>query len=126
MTQLLISCLLWFAAVGCGLLAGVYFAFSTFIMTALGRIEQAQGVSAMNSISSTILHSLFMPFFYGTTLASLVLLVIGFIRRGEPGAIPLVAGGLIYVAGMSHPTSQVPSTLLPLRPNKTRRQRYFQ
>jgi uncharacterized membrane protein len=29
-----------------------------------------------------------------------VLLVIGFVRRGEPGAIAMVAGGLIYVAGM--------------------------
>jgi uncharacterized membrane protein len=33
--------LLWFSIVGCGLLAGPYFAFSTFIMTALGRIDQA-------------------------------------------------------------------------------------
>src|SRR5262249_10256592 len=97
---LIISCLLWLAAIGCGLLAGVYFAFSTFIMTALGRIEQAQGIAAMKSIDSTILHSLFMPFFYGTTLASLVLLVMGFIRRGKPGAMAMLAGGLIYVVGM--------------------------
>ena len=32
MMQILITGLLWFSAVGCGLLAGLYFAFSTFIM----------------------------------------------------------------------------------------------
>jgi uncharacterized membrane protein len=92
--------MLWFGAIGCGLLAGIYFAFSTFIMSALGRIQQTQGISAMNSISSTILGSLFMPFFYGTTLASLVLFIIGLVRRGEPGAMAMVASGLIYVVGM--------------------------
>lgn len=100
MTQLFITCTLWFGAIGCGLLAGLYFAFSAFIMTALGRIEQVQGISAMNSINSTILGSLFMPFFYGTTLASLILATSGLVRRGEPGAMATLAGGVIYVAGM--------------------------
>lgn len=100
MTQLLITCLLWFGAIGCGLLAGVYFAFSAFIMTALGRIGQAQGISVMNSINAKIVGSLFMVFFLGTTLASLVLAVAGFVRRGESGAMAMLAGGLIYVVGM--------------------------
>jgi len=90
----LITGLLWVGAIGCGLLAGLYFAFSTFIMTALGRIDQAHGVSAMNAINATILGSLFMPFFSGTTVASLLLAIIGILRRGEPGARLLVAGGL--------------------------------
>jgi hypothetical protein len=50
-TSYLIRLLLWFGAIGCGLLAGVYFAFSAFIMTAFDRLEPAQGVSAMNSIN---------------------------------------------------------------------------
>ncbi|WP_321478173.1 hypothetical protein [uncultured Paludibaculum sp.] len=100
MNQPLITCLLWFAAIGCGLLGGLYFAFSAFIMTALSRIDHEQAVSAMNSINSTILKSLFMPVFYGTTLASLALVIVGFSNRSEPGAVATLAGGLIYVAGM--------------------------
>src|SRR5262245_7353260 len=100
MSPLFITALLWFGAIGCGLLAGLYFAFSTFIMSALGRIEQVQGVSAMNSINSTILTSLFMPFFYGTTLASLILSIFGLIHRGESGALAMLAGGLICFGGM--------------------------
>ena len=97
----LIRSLLWFGAIGCGLLAGVYFAFSTFIMTAFGRIEPAKGVSAMSSINSTILRSLFMPFFYGTTIVSVVLVIVALSRRGEPGSVAMLAGGLIYIAGMT-------------------------
>jgi uncharacterized membrane protein len=36
------------AAIGAGVTAGVYFAFSTFVMTALRRLAPAQAISAMN------------------------------------------------------------------------------
>src|SRR5262245_24668115 len=62
--------------------------------------RQAHGISAMNSINSTILKSLFMPFFFGTTMVSLIFVIVGFVRWGEPGSMAMLAGGLIYVAGM--------------------------
>jgi uncharacterized membrane protein len=100
MRQLLVSVLLWFSAIGCGLLAGLYFAFSTFIMTALGRIGQTQGIAAMNAINVAIVRSLFLPVFFGTTLAGAVLAVIAVLAWGEPGALASLAGGLLYVVGM--------------------------
>jgi uncharacterized membrane protein len=100
MGQVIVAALLWFSAVGCGLMAGVYFAFSTFIMPAFGRIEAAHAISAMNSINTTILKSLFMPLFFGTTLAALALVVAGFMRWGEPGGTAMLAGGILYVVGM--------------------------
>lgn len=100
MRQILISGLLWFAAIGCGLLAGLYFAFSAFIMTALGRIDQAAGISAMNAINVDIVRSLFMPFFIGTTLVCAVLAVFTSLRWQEPGAIAVMCGGVLYVVGM--------------------------
>ena len=36
---------------GCGLNAGVFFAFSTFVMPALKRLPAAQGIAAMQSIN---------------------------------------------------------------------------
>ena len=98
--QLFISGLLWFSAIGCGLLAGLYFSFSTFIMTALGRIGQTAGITAMNAINVSIVQSLFMPFFLGTTATSAALAVIALFRWGEPGAMAMVAGGVLYVLGM--------------------------
>ena len=38
------------ATVGSGLMAGVFFAFSTFVMTALGRLPDRQGLVAMQEI----------------------------------------------------------------------------
>ena len=100
MLQAAITGLLWFAAIGCGLLAGLYFAFSTFIMTALGRVGQVSGITAMNAINAVIVQSLFMPLFLGTTLASLLLAIAAACRWGEPGAAAMLAGGLLYVIGM--------------------------
>lgn len=100
MRQVFTSGLLWFSALGCGLMAGVYFAFSTFIMTALGRLDQAAGIAAMNAINVDIVRSLFMPLFLGTTVAGAALVVMGVPRLGEPGAMSMIAGGGLYVIGM--------------------------
>jgi uncharacterized membrane protein len=98
-TDSLTTLLLWFSALGCGLLGGLYFAFSAFIMTALGRLEPSQGIAAMNAINVTILRSWFMPFFVATTLSSLVAALLGLLRSDQPGAA-MVTGGVIYVVGM--------------------------
>jgi uncharacterized membrane protein len=100
MLQMLVTGLLWFSAIGCGLLAGLYFAFSAFIMTALGRIGQAAGIAAMNAINIAIVQSLFLPIFLATTAASAALAVTALLRWGEPGAMAMVAGGALYVLGM--------------------------
>ncbi|OKO87318.1 membrane protein [Bradyrhizobium sp. NAS80.1] len=100
MRQVFTTGLLWFSAIGCGLLAGIYFAFSTFIMIALGRLDQAAGIAAMNAINVDIVRSLFMPLFLGTTMAGAVLVVMGAMRVGEPGAVSMIVGGGLYVIGM--------------------------
>jgi uncharacterized membrane protein len=100
MIDSVITGLLWFSAIGCGLIAGLYFAFSTFIMTALQRVGPAHGAAAMNAINSAILRSLFMPLFLGTSLTGLVLAGLALFRWGQPGAIAMLVGGLVYVAGM--------------------------
>ena len=92
--------LLWFCALGCGLMGGLYFAFSVFIMGALDRLGPAAGAAAMNSINTVILRSLFMPVFLLTTLAAAALAAIAFVEWGSPRAPWLLAGGLIYVIGM--------------------------
>ena len=40
-------------ALGCGLNAGVFFAFSGFVMNGLRRLPAAQGIAAMQSINVT-------------------------------------------------------------------------
>ncbi|MGJ4995457.1 DUF1772 domain-containing protein [Bradyrhizobium sp. HKCCYLS3077] len=100
MNSLLVSGLLWFAAIGCGLMAGVYFAFSTFVMAALSRIPPASGIAAMNAINLDIVNSLFIPLFMGTTFAAALLAVFAVVRWGEPGSFALLTAGILYVLGM--------------------------
>jgi uncharacterized membrane protein len=94
------TALLWFAALGCGVMAGVYFAFSVFILAALRRAGPAVGIAAMNSINVVILRSLFMPLFWGTTLASAALAAIALSSWNDTAAAAMFAGGVVYVLGM--------------------------
>ena len=96
----LVTGLLWFSAIGCGLMAGLYFAFSTFIMTALGRIDQAAGIAAMNATNKVIVPSLLLPIFLGSTLTCLVLAILAPFRWDEPGAALWLIGSVLYVVGM--------------------------
>ena len=98
--SLIITSLLWFSAISCGLIAGVCFAFSTFIMSALGRIDHVAGISAMNAINVDIVQSLFIVLMLGTTVASAALAGIAIFRWSEPGAVPMFIGGALFFTGM--------------------------
>jgi len=88
-----------FSALGCGLIAGVFFAFSAFVMEALARLPQPQGVAAMQSINVVVINPLFMAAFLGTAAACVVLAILSLFTWNKPGAAYLLAGSLLYVAG---------------------------
>jgi uncharacterized membrane protein len=92
--------LLWFSAIGCGLMAGLYFAFSTFIMSALGKIDSASGIRAMQAINQVIQRSLFIVLFFATTLTTATLTVMALMSPETPLRAALVAGGFVYLLGM--------------------------
>jgi len=91
---------IWTSALAFAAMAGVYFTFSGFVMRSLATLPAAQGIAAMQSINKVILSSGFMPLFWGTTLAALVLAIWGITQWGTPGATLLVTGGLLYGLGM--------------------------
>jgi uncharacterized membrane protein len=87
------------AALGCGLIAGAFFAFSAFVMMALARIAPAQGIAAMQSINIVVINPLFLGVFFGTALACLVLVVAALAMWRGPGAAWLIAGSVLYLIG---------------------------
>jgi uncharacterized membrane protein len=87
-----------FSALGCGLIAGVFFAFSTFVMNALSRLPPAQGIAAMQSINITAIDPLFMTALFGTAAACIFLIISSF-KSHQPGAAYLLIGGLLYLVG---------------------------
>ena len=97
-TNYLFFALKLFAALGCGLMAGVFFAFSAFVMNALARLPAAAGIAAMQSINITVINRLFMTVFLGTAAACIFLAVSSF-KWHQPGAACLLAGSLLYLVG---------------------------
>lgn len=87
------------SALGCGLIAGVFFAFSTFVMKALARIPVSEGIAAMQSINVAVISPLFMTAFLGTAAACVTLAVSSLLLRHKPGAIYLLIGSLLYLIG---------------------------
>lgn len=85
-------------ALGCGLVAGVFFAFSTFVMQALGQQPPAQGIATMQSINITVINPWFMGVLFGTAAGCLAL-VAAALTKGLPGAKYLLIGSLLYLFG---------------------------
>lgn len=88
-----------FSALGCGLMAGVFFAFSSFVMVVLGRLQPSQGIAAMQSINMTVINPSFMMAFLGTAAACLLLAIASLLQRHQPSAPYLLLGSLLYLVG---------------------------
>ena len=82
-----------FALLGCGLMAGVFFAFSNFVMKALAR---TQGMASMQAINVTVLNPLFLGIFVGTAIACIALAIYSLLGSGS---VYLLAGSALYVFG---------------------------
>lgn len=91
--------LILISAVGAGLVAGIFFAFSTFVMKALARLPHAQGIGAMQSINATVINPLFMTAFFGTAAACGILTILSLLSWHRPGAAFLFVGSLLYLLG---------------------------
>ena len=100
MVDSLIALTLIIASLGAGLMAGVYFAFSAFIMQSFDRLGAVQAADAMNTINKVILRSWFMPLFFGSSLLYAALAGYAVFDTGLAGRWLLFAAGTIYVVGM--------------------------
>lgn len=91
--------LLWTSALGALVIAGVFFAFSNFVMSGLARLPPSQGMAAMNSINVTVINPLFMALFLGTGLACAALVVMNISSLSDAAAVKIIAGAAIYIIG---------------------------
>lgn len=84
-------------AVGCALVGGVFFAFSTFVLPALARLPSAQGTAAMRSINVLAVRPPLLVALFGTALACLVLGVATVVGGGP---VTVLLGCVLYVVGV--------------------------
>jgi uncharacterized membrane protein len=87
------------AAVGTGLMGGVFFAFSSFVMKALASLPQPQGMVAMRSINITAVNPLFMAALFGSAAVCGLLALCSLASWPQRGAWPLLIGSLLYLIG---------------------------
>lgn len=84
-------------AIGSGIVGGVFFAFSTFVMRALGDLPASNGIAAMQRINVVVISPWFMTPFLGT--AALAMAIVAMRLCHVPGVTTLatVGGGLCIV-----------------------------
>lgn len=87
------------AALGCALVGGVFFAFSSFVMAGLGRLPPAHGAAAMQQINVTAVRPAFMTAFFGTAALCLALVVVSIVGWGDRRAWLLLVGSALYLVG---------------------------
>ena len=87
------------AALGCGMMAGVFFAFSAFVMKALARLPTEQGVAAMQAINVAAVTPAFMVALFGTAMACGALTVFALFAWDERFAPYLLVGSALYLVG---------------------------
>lgn len=92
------SVLLSAAAIGAVLVAGIFFAFSTFVMDALGKLAPAEGLRAMQAINVVVINRWAMGALFGTgalAVAAVVWVWVG----GGAHLVATLSGALLYVVG---------------------------
>jgi len=127
MTSHTISLVTFVAALGCALIGGVFFAFSSFVLPALARLPQPLGLYAMQSINVTVLCRSFLSAFLGTALLCAALVVDALWHWSAPHAGLRLGGALLYLFGglwvtkaLNVPWNRALAAIQPCAANATR------
>ncbi len=99
MSSTFVNAMVLISALGSALVAGVFFAFSTFVMKALGRLQPEQGIAAMQSINVTVLNPWFFTVFFGTGAGCIFLAIFALLNWSGPVATHLAVGSMLYIVG---------------------------
>lgn len=91
--------LVFAAALGSGLIAGVFFVFSIAVMRALDQLSPAQAIAAMQSINTAILNPTFFGTFVGTGVICILLPVAILTDWSTTRAIWMFIGMGFYLIG---------------------------
>jgi len=84
---------------GAGLVTGLLFAFSNFVMRALADLPSDKGMFAMQRINEKIINPIFLVLFLGTPILCSVIAFNSGQKIDEPGSLFLLVGALAYLIG---------------------------
>ena len=82
-----------------GLMAGVFFAFSAFVMTALDDRPAAEAIATMQRINVRVLNGWFLGVFMGTAVLGLAVAPAGIWMSGSQATVWASAAAVVYLLG---------------------------
>ena len=86
--------------IACGLVAGVFLAFSDFVMKSLAASNPASGIESMQIINRKVFRTLFMVLLLGMSAFSPLLIGYAYFYVSGPASAWVMAGGTIYLVGV--------------------------
>jgi uncharacterized membrane protein len=95
----LIYSLTLISALGCGLTAGWFFAYSNQIVKSLGRFPDDQGIAVMQEINVVVINPWAMTLLFAPALTCIALAVLSVIEWEEQEVYYHLAGGAVYLVG---------------------------
>lgn len=87
------------AAIGSGIMSGLFFVFSNFAMKAFASLPRGQGAAAMQQINIMIINPLFVILFMGTAVCSFAVAALALLDWQRLGTIWLLIGAGLYLGG---------------------------
>ncbi|NNJ74916.1 MAG: DUF1772 domain-containing protein [Anderseniella sp.] len=88
------------AVVACGLIAGVFLAFSDFVMKSLFAAGPASGIETMQLINRKVYGSVFMALLIAMLVISVALVPYAVVYITSPAVTWIVSGCVLYVIGV--------------------------
>lgn len=85
--------------VGAGVVTGLLFAFSNFVMTALAEVPNLDGMRVMQRINERIINPIFVVLFMGTPVLCAIITVKAVMDLESHGNLVLLLGSLSYLVG---------------------------
>jgi uncharacterized membrane protein len=86
-------------ALGSGLIAGFFFAFSVCVMKALGALPAPRGIAAMQTINVVVINPMFLTAFLGTAAGCVLVSIGALVRWHGPTSPYVLAGSVLYLVG---------------------------
>lgn len=94
-----LSVLTLLTSLGAGVVGGVFFAFSSFVMKALSGLPVPAGVAAMQRINVVVINPAFLGAFLGTGVLSLVCVGASFAPWDGAVSALMLAAAVLYLVG---------------------------
>ena len=88
-----------FTILGAGIISGLLFAFSNFVMHSLAELSNENGMLAMQKINLKIINPIFMVFFLGTPLLCITNIFNTFPYLESSGYLYIFVGSIVYLLG---------------------------